>query len=221
MLDGLCTYLRPYPNTVVQSVGPDPTRRGHIQRTSSPNVSVSALKWEFPKIGVPYFGVLIIRILLFRVPYFRKLPNLLVTRRFGSGFVFPMVPVELPRPKYKMQLLQAASRPNDEDTDSEDTPRHIALLPYYCTGTLLLYYSMVFMSVFYQRGPPVPPRSRSHSLGDFPHCTNKLLRGCFTSLFRTSCCQQSCYCANFIYNDATPTLRIAVAMSSTPEAPKP
>ena len=23
--------------------------------------------WEFPKIGVPYFGVLIIRILLFRV----------------------------------------------------------------------------------------------------------------------------------------------------------
>ena len=25
--------------------------------------------WEFPKIRVPYFGVLIIRILLFRVPY--------------------------------------------------------------------------------------------------------------------------------------------------------
>ena len=25
--------------------------------------------WEFPKIGVPYLGVLIIRILLFRVPY--------------------------------------------------------------------------------------------------------------------------------------------------------
>ena len=25
--------------------------------------------WEFPKIGVPYFGVLIIRIILFRVPY--------------------------------------------------------------------------------------------------------------------------------------------------------
>ena len=25
--------------------------------------------WEFPKIGVPYFGVLIIRILLFRVLY--------------------------------------------------------------------------------------------------------------------------------------------------------
>ena len=33
--------------------------------------------WEFPKLGVPYFGVLIRRILLFRyyirVPYFRKL----------------------------------------------------------------------------------------------------------------------------------------------------
>ena len=26
-------------------------------------------KWEFPKIRVPYFGVLIIRILLFRVLY--------------------------------------------------------------------------------------------------------------------------------------------------------
>ena len=26
-------------------------------------------RWEFPKIGVPYFGVLIIRILLFRVLY--------------------------------------------------------------------------------------------------------------------------------------------------------
>ena len=25
--------------------------------------------WEFPKIGVPYFGVLVIRILLFRVLY--------------------------------------------------------------------------------------------------------------------------------------------------------
>ena len=25
--------------------------------------------WDFPKIGVPYFGVLIIRILLFRVLY--------------------------------------------------------------------------------------------------------------------------------------------------------
>ena len=33
--------------------------------------------WEFPKIGVPYFGYLIIRLLLFRhylrVPYVRKL----------------------------------------------------------------------------------------------------------------------------------------------------
>ena len=28
-----------------------------------------AVTWEFPKIGVPYFGVLIIRILLFRVLY--------------------------------------------------------------------------------------------------------------------------------------------------------
>ena len=27
------------------------------------------LIWEFPKMGVPYFGVLIIRILLFRVLY--------------------------------------------------------------------------------------------------------------------------------------------------------
>ena len=26
-------------------------------------------RWEFPKIGVPYFGVLIIRVLPFRVPY--------------------------------------------------------------------------------------------------------------------------------------------------------
>ena len=35
---------------------------------------------SFRKLGVPYFGILIIRILLFRVPqynvpYFRKLPN--------------------------------------------------------------------------------------------------------------------------------------------------
>ena len=35
--------------------------------------------WEFPKLGVPYFGVLIIRILLFRLLYevplfFLKLP---------------------------------------------------------------------------------------------------------------------------------------------------
>ena len=30
---------------------------------------VSGLTWEFPKIGVPYLGVLIIRILLFRVLY--------------------------------------------------------------------------------------------------------------------------------------------------------
>ena len=28
-----------------------------------------SLKWEFPKIGVPYLGVLIVRILLFRVLY--------------------------------------------------------------------------------------------------------------------------------------------------------
>ena len=36
-------------------------------------------KWEFPKIGVPYFGVLIIRILLFRVlnfgPLFSETPK--------------------------------------------------------------------------------------------------------------------------------------------------
>ena len=35
--------------------------------------------WEFPKIGVPYFGDLIIRILLFRVlywgPLFLETPN--------------------------------------------------------------------------------------------------------------------------------------------------
>ena len=30
---------------------------------------VMSPKWEFPKIGVPYFGVLIIRFLLFRVLY--------------------------------------------------------------------------------------------------------------------------------------------------------
>ena len=29
-------------------------------------------RWDCPKIGVPYFGVLIIRILLFRVLYFGK-----------------------------------------------------------------------------------------------------------------------------------------------------
>ena len=29
--------------------------------------------WEFPKMGVPYFGVLIIRILLFRVLYWDPL----------------------------------------------------------------------------------------------------------------------------------------------------
>ena len=35
-------------------------------------------KWEFPKIGVPYFGVLLMRILLFRVlnegPLFSETP---------------------------------------------------------------------------------------------------------------------------------------------------
>ena len=38
--------------------------------------------WEFPKIGVPYFGVLIIRILLFRVvcegPLFSETPIYLI-----------------------------------------------------------------------------------------------------------------------------------------------
>ena len=29
--------------------------------------------WEFPKLGVPYFGVLIIRIVLFRVLYWGPL----------------------------------------------------------------------------------------------------------------------------------------------------
>ena len=34
------------------------------------NVRINeVLIWEFPKIGVPYFGVLIIRILLLRVLY--------------------------------------------------------------------------------------------------------------------------------------------------------
>ena len=32
-------------------------------------MSLSTTIWEFPKIGVPYLGVLIIRILLFRVLY--------------------------------------------------------------------------------------------------------------------------------------------------------
>ena len=39
----------------------------------------AATNGSFRKLGVPFFGVLIIRILLFRayikVPYFRKLPN--------------------------------------------------------------------------------------------------------------------------------------------------
>ena len=34
--------------------------------------NIVCFKREFPKVGVPYFEVLIIRILLFRVPYFRK-----------------------------------------------------------------------------------------------------------------------------------------------------
>ena len=34
---------------------------------------LSLLTWEFPKIGVPYFGDLIIRILLFRVLYWGPL----------------------------------------------------------------------------------------------------------------------------------------------------
>ena len=42
--------------------------------------------WDVPKIRVPYFGVLIIRILLFRglywgVPYFRKRPYQSITTR--------------------------------------------------------------------------------------------------------------------------------------------
>ena len=36
--------------------------------------------WDFPKIRVPYFGVLIIRILLFRVLYFRKPPYTLALK---------------------------------------------------------------------------------------------------------------------------------------------
>ena len=46
------------------------------RRHRTPNICLSAEslwsrlpKWEFPKLGVPYFGVLIIRILLFRVLY--------------------------------------------------------------------------------------------------------------------------------------------------------
>ena len=34
-----------------------------------PDTAVRHAIWEFPKISVPYFGVLIIRILLFRVLY--------------------------------------------------------------------------------------------------------------------------------------------------------
>ena len=45
-------------------------------------------RWEFPKIGVPYFGVLKIRMLLLiyyiEVPYFRKLPD---HEGKGGGFV--------------------------------------------------------------------------------------------------------------------------------------
>ena len=37
------------------------------RKTAKPEAQKS--KWEFPKIGVPHFGVLIIRILLFRVLY--------------------------------------------------------------------------------------------------------------------------------------------------------
>ena len=52
-----------------------------LTRPNDPHVRVSENKgliWEFPKIRAPYFGVLIIRTLLFRVlirvPYNRKFP---------------------------------------------------------------------------------------------------------------------------------------------------
>ena len=53
-----------------------------MQQGSPPRkLGLLGLVWGFPKIGVPYFGVLIVRVLLFdylgyhiRVPYFRKLP---------------------------------------------------------------------------------------------------------------------------------------------------
>ena len=39
------------------------------QAPSCPQVLPAVCIWEFPKIGVPYFGVLLIRILLFRALY--------------------------------------------------------------------------------------------------------------------------------------------------------
>ena len=47
-------------------------------------VSESLSIFEFPKLGVPYFGVLIIRILLFRVLY--QGPIFSETPVFSSGF---------------------------------------------------------------------------------------------------------------------------------------
>ena len=45
----------------------------HITSEQLPSF-LSLIKWEFPKIGVHYFGALILRILLFRVLYY-ELPN--------------------------------------------------------------------------------------------------------------------------------------------------
>ena len=40
-----------------------------LKRPENPNRPDAKARWDFPKIRVPYFGVLLIRILLFRVLY--------------------------------------------------------------------------------------------------------------------------------------------------------
>ena len=52
------------------TVRKDRTQTSTSGRSSQgPAANAKSQKWEFPRIGVPYFGVLIIRILQFRVLY--------------------------------------------------------------------------------------------------------------------------------------------------------
>ena len=45
------------------------SRLSHKASVESGSILGTGVIWEFPKLGVPYFGVLMIRILLFRVLY--------------------------------------------------------------------------------------------------------------------------------------------------------
>ena len=49
-------------------------------------LTVGVLKWEFRTLGVPYFGVLTIRILLFRVHYVVWAQVVLRAEDLGLGF---------------------------------------------------------------------------------------------------------------------------------------